>query len=305
MPYTPLNINVYSAAFSGAMAAMCSPWGSAVVNPSSPSYTRQVAAAAAWAQAVDAAWALITAQQPSGYDSLGLTLMSQTYHSTHPIAPQDLAAFATVTNWTIPARAIVAAVSQGHANLTTIQNITPPPLPNGNRAEGGGNPAVINAGAIRIAGMKLIAKNSGMFLAGFNFRYDAVAADAITFQVQVWTDTVPGVPLTFTDATQTGFGSDGTAQPGNVAVADNGLYVSNIAAGLTVTGGSAMYNANVVAMGATGVTVLDWNGVTGVGSPAVGNEHPTPIGQTLALVVSINNAAARTLGAVSGYMIEL
>lgn len=305
MPYTPLNINVYSAAFSGAVAAMCSPWGSAIINSSSPSYTKQVAAAAAWAQAVDVAYAAITTQQPSGYDSLALTLMSQAYHASHPIAPQDLAAFATVANWNIPARAVVAAMSQGHANLSTIQNITPPPLSGNNRAEGGGNPAAINAGAILIAGMKLIAKSSGMFLAGFNFRYDAVAADAITFAVQVWTDTVPGTPLSFTNATQTGPGSDGVAQPGNVAVADNGFWRSSVAAGLTVTNGSIQYSVNVVSMAASGVLVLDWNGVTGVGSAIVGNEHPTPIGQTLALVVSINNAAARTLGQVNGYMIEL
>lgn len=123
MAYVPLNVNVYSAAFAGAMAVMCNPAGAAITDPLTADYAPFAAAAAAWAQAVDVAWT--AAPIPNSYDVQCIQQLSAAYHTSHPIAPSQLATFSIQANWTIPAVALVAAVRQGDANFTT-QGIVPP-----------------------------------------------------------------------------------------------------------------------------------------------------------------------------------
>lgn len=125
MPYTPLNVNVYSAAFAGAMAAMCNPTGAAIVDSASANYANFCLVAEAWAQAVDTAWGITPA--PNEFDVNCLQSLSAAYHSSHPIAPQASSVFSNPANWTIAARAAVAVVKEGDANFATL-GITPPPL---------------------------------------------------------------------------------------------------------------------------------------------------------------------------------
>lgn len=118
MPYIPLNINVYTAAFAGAMASMCNPNGAAIIDPTSNDYAPIASIAAAWAQAVDIAWT--ATPLPNEYDIECIQALSAMYHGGHPSVPLG-------TNWTLPATALVAAVRQGDTKLTSL-SITPPPL---------------------------------------------------------------------------------------------------------------------------------------------------------------------------------
>jgi hypothetical protein len=311
MPYTPNNVDIYSAAFAGAVATICSPWGSAIIDPSSANYSNQVAAAAAWAQAIDTVWAgILPLPTPNNYDLNCLQLMSQAYHSTHPIAPKALPAFATQANWTIPARAVIAAVLQGDANFGT-QFITPPSIPSQNQAMGAGVPHIPGGGGqTTILAMKLIAKSSGMFRIGWDICYNAVATDTIAVTTQIYTDAVAGVPLTLGAATYQGFGSNGFAQPGNVAVNDNGLYLSNAVGGITIAGDNGGFIANTstqtVGTAATGV-ITAWNGIFGsAGYPIPGDKRPTPIGQTFLVTLSVTNTGgARAIQVAGACMYEL
>lgn len=126
-PYVPLNVNVFSAAFAGAMSAMSSPYGAAVIDPTSIDYEPYCLAAMSWAQAVDIAWGVAI---PNDVNLNNIRLVSLAYHQTHPIAPHDLPAYSTVANWTQSAIATVAIAREGDANYAAA-GIIPPPFGGG------------------------------------------------------------------------------------------------------------------------------------------------------------------------------
>jgi len=124
-PYVPLNVNVFSAAFAGAMSAMSSPYGAAVIDPTAIDYEPYCLAAMSWATAVDIAWGGIIV--PNDVNLNNIRFVSYAYHQTHPIAPHDLAAYSTVSNWTQSALATVAIAREGDANYAAA-GIIPPPI---------------------------------------------------------------------------------------------------------------------------------------------------------------------------------
>lgn len=124
-PYVPNNLNVFSAAFTGAMSAMSSPYGSAVIDPTVIDYEPYCLAAMSWAQAVDTAWGVSI---PNDVNLQNIRLVSYAYHMTHPIAPHDLPAYTSTSNWAQSATATVAIALEGDANYAAA-GIIPPPFP--------------------------------------------------------------------------------------------------------------------------------------------------------------------------------
>lgn len=127
-PYVPLNLNVFTAAFTGAMSAMSSPYGAANIDPTLIDYEPYCLAAMSWAQAVDTAWGAIIV--PNTVDLDCIRFVSNTFHATHPIAPHDLAAYSTPANWAQFALATVAIAREGNANYAAA-GIIPPPFGGG------------------------------------------------------------------------------------------------------------------------------------------------------------------------------
>ncbi len=124
MTYVALNNEIYSAAYAGAMSQCVIRTGQSPNLSPPPVYTSYTAIADAWAQAVDIAWAGLPS---SNFQNHAIETESETYHTTHPVAPADLAAAALPAYWTIPATAIVAAVNTavGPTAKLTITERTP------------------------------------------------------------------------------------------------------------------------------------------------------------------------------------
>lgn len=306
MPYSPLNINVYTAAFAGAMAGIGVPNGAFIVDPVTGDYSSVAAVSAVFAQAVDTAWGAVVV--PNSFD---LACISEAASSLFARGASPLTGNTLLqANWTIVATALVAMVRQGDTNFGT-QNITPPGVSGSNRAYGQGGATTAGAATITvIAAMKLIAKGSGLFKAWCNLSWAALtAADVGTMTVKVFTDAVAGTPLTLGNVGSVGFGSDGVAQPGNVAVATNGPFTSNAGAGITIAGGSAGYTDDTKAIteGTAAVgAIFSWENIVGLAAPAAGAETPIPVGQTCLVTISLTNSvAARATGNISLGMYEL
>jgi len=123
-PYVPNNINVFSAAFAGAMSAMSSPYGAAVIDPTVIDYEPYCLAAMSWAEAVDTAWGAIAI--PNDVNLHNIRLVSYAYHTTHPIAPHDLPAYSSPTNWAQSATATIAIALEGDANYAAAGLVPPP-----------------------------------------------------------------------------------------------------------------------------------------------------------------------------------
>jgi hypothetical protein len=107
------------------MSAMSSPYGSAVIDPTALDYEPYCLAAMSWAQAVDTVWGAILI--PNDVNLQNLRLVSHAYHTTHPIAPHDLAPYSDPTNWAQSAAATVAIALEGDANYAAA-GLIPPPL---------------------------------------------------------------------------------------------------------------------------------------------------------------------------------
>jgi len=296
MAYTPVNINVYSAAFAGAVAGLGAPNGAFVIDPLGADYAGPVNVAAFFAQAVDTVWGTAVA---NSYNLAAITELSNNLFARGPGYPLT-GAVLTQANWTIVATALIALVRQGDTNASATQNITPPGVSGSNRAYGNGGATTSNTtpNACIVAAVKLVAKSSGLFKAWCNFSWAALAATHVgTVTVNVFTDNVAGVPLTLGNVASIGFGSNGVAQPGNVAVNNNGPFGSNNAAGITIAGANAGYLANTKAItegtAAVGAAIA-WEGIVGLAAPAAGAETPIVVGRTCLVVVSIAETVANT-----------
>lgn len=306
MAYVPKNINVFASAFAGAMAGAGVPNGAFIVDPSAGDYAGVAGVAQAFAQAVDTAWGNVT---PANiYDQNCLTDAAQALFSrgAFPVT----AATQTQTNWTTAATALVAMVQEGDAVMAG-QGVNPGAGSGSNRAYGAGGATTAAAATITvIAAAKLIAKGSGLFKAWASMSWAALAAaDVGTFTVKVFTDAVAGTPLTLGNVGAIGFGSNGFAQPGQVAVNNNGPFTSNAGAGITITGANAGYTEDTKAVteGTAAVgAMFAWENVIGVAAAAAGAETPIPVGQTCLVTLSITNSvAARATGNISIGMYEL
>jgi hypothetical protein len=303
--YVPLNIQVFSAAFAGAMASVVS--SGPVADTTQADYANYAAIASAVAQAVDTQWG---ANPASAYELGCLQALVNNYWINRNPSPASLAGYQTVANFTALANAFVAIVKSGDTQLTA-NNIAAPGLAGSSRAYGSGGATTAGQATITvIAAAKLISRMSGVFQAWASISYAAAAAaDVVTFTAKIFTDAVAGTPLTLGNAAQIGFGSNGIAQPGNVAVNNNGAFASNNGAGITLTGASAGFTADskVETVGTAAVGAFyAWNNCVGQAASAAGNENPIPNGQTCCLTLSVtNSAAARATGNISIGLIEL
>lgn len=308
MAYTPLNINVYAAAFSGAMAGIGVPSGAFIVDPATADYAPMALIAAAFAQAVDTAWG--AARQANTYDLNCITDSASNIFARGAGFPLS-GAVLTQANWTTVATALVAMVQQGDTNASSLQNITLPGVGGSNRAYGQGGATTAGQATITvIAAMKLIAKGSGLFKAWCNLVWSGLtAADIGTMTVKVFTDNVPGTPLTLANVGAIGFGSNGVAQPGNVAVNNNGPFTANAGAGIVPAGANAGYTDDTKAITqgtAAAGAIYNWENIVGLAAPAAGVETPIPVGQTCLVTISLTNSvAARATGNISLGMFEL
>jgi hypothetical protein len=180
-----------------------------------------------------------------------------------------------------------------------------------NRAEGFGQPGVVVTSGGIIGAMKLVAKTSGMFLAGWNLVYNALKTDLVECIITVYVDNVAGVPLTLTNALQIGYGANGTAQPGHIIVQDNGVFLANDPGGILLTGANEGFplDRKPIVLGDIPQTaaILTWSNIIGRSMTSDNNERSVPVGKTccITLAVTDNHGAQPTNSSVTGYMVEL
>jgi hypothetical protein len=122
MTYTPQNLDVYTAAFAGAIAGAGVPSGAFIVDPTSGDYAPASTIATVFAQAVDTAWGSATA---NAYDIEAITDAACNLFvrgAGYPVS----GVVTTQGNWTIVATALVALIRQGDAAATAGGIVFPP-----------------------------------------------------------------------------------------------------------------------------------------------------------------------------------
>lgn len=120
MAYTPINIDAYTNAYSGALAGMAvSGW---IVDPTSADYSNVAAIAGAFAQAFDVVWN--NAAELNWLQIQSIQSVCQEQFAGHAPGSLDNAALAQASNWAVPAAACAALVLQGDAFVTS-EGITP------------------------------------------------------------------------------------------------------------------------------------------------------------------------------------
>lgn len=126
MSYVPLNLDVYTAAYAGAIAGAGVPSGAYIVDPVEGDYLPITEVATVFAQAVDTAWGAVSANT---YDIEAITDASTNIFvkgAGHPIGGLVI----TQGNWTIVATALVALIREGDA-AAAGGGIVFPPIPSG------------------------------------------------------------------------------------------------------------------------------------------------------------------------------
>ena len=114
MTYSPLNINVYTAAYAGATAGVGIPTGAFIIDPVSNDYAEQISVAVVFAQAVDTAWGAVGANV---YDIEAITDAADNLFARGPGCPIE-GVIVTQANWTIVATALVALIRKGDSVAT-------------------------------------------------------------------------------------------------------------------------------------------------------------------------------------------
>ena len=122
MTYSPLNINVYTAAFAGAVAGTGIPSGAFITDPVSDDYGLPISVATVFAQAVDTAWG---ANSANTYDIEAITDAADNLFARGAGWPIE-GAVITQDNWTIVAVALVAMIRKGDSTATAGGIVFPP-----------------------------------------------------------------------------------------------------------------------------------------------------------------------------------
>lgn len=149
-----------------------------------------------------------------------------------------------------------------------------------NRASTGAPPAVHTPLAATITpfiGIKLTAVSSGLFMTSLMAMLAAVAADVVTTTITVYTDAVPGVPLTL---------------PANAALVagSGGVYVDNSGAGIAPSAGATAGSVITAPAQTIGTAAADEQ-MQFVGLLSNGGT-PIPIGSTFYVTMSVTDSAA-------------
>jgi hypothetical protein len=158
MPYTPINLQILSAAFAGAMAAFgASAYQGSFIQP----FSVEATVALVFAQAVDTQWNNVAA--PTVFEVETCYLASLLLMRDRGSFP-NTARLNDVTNWTASAIQIVGCILAGDVRATASGIVFP--VVGG----GGGGSAVGVAGSVQFSG------GAGNFAAdGATFRFDNVA----------------------------------------------------------------------------------------------------------------------------------
>jgi hypothetical protein len=120
MAYTPVNVDAYTNAYSGALAGMAiSGW---IVDPTSADYSNVAAIAGAFAQAFDTVWNNATTLNWLQIQSIQSVCQEQ--FAGHAPGSLDNAVFTQASNWAVPAAACAALVLEGDAFVAS-EGITP------------------------------------------------------------------------------------------------------------------------------------------------------------------------------------
>jgi hypothetical protein len=120
MAYTPINIDAYTNAYSGAIAGMAiSGW---IVDPTSADYSNVATIAGAFAQAFDVVWNNGT--ELNWLQIQSIQSVCQEQFAGHAPGSLDSAALAQAANWAVPAAACAALVLQGDSFVAS-EGITP------------------------------------------------------------------------------------------------------------------------------------------------------------------------------------
>jgi hypothetical protein len=140
MAYTPINIDAYTNAYSGALAGMAiSGW---IVDPTSAEYSSVTAIAGGFAKAFDLVWNSATALNWLQIQSIQSVCQEQ--FTGHAPGSLDNAALAQASNWAVPAAACAALVLEGDAFVAS-EGITP------NTPGGGGDGGTRTPGTAYVA----------------------------------------------------------------------------------------------------------------------------------------------------------
>lgn len=131
MAYTPVNLNVYTAAYAGAIAGIGIPSGAFIINPNQSSYVPVTVVATAFAQAFDTAWGATPEANLYDIEAIAEACCNTFVKGSGAPMTGDVT---TQDNWTIVATAIVALIKAGDGAATT-GGITFPPV-----GSGGGGP---------------------------------------------------------------------------------------------------------------------------------------------------------------------
>jgi hypothetical protein len=124
MIMTPININVFIAAYSGAIAGMAtSGW---ITDPVSTDYSFVTAIAGAYAQEFDAVWNNATPINTLEQASI-TAVVSENFRGRGP-GPLADSAFTNPQNWSVNVAACIAVITEGNVYFAS-QGIVPPPVP--------------------------------------------------------------------------------------------------------------------------------------------------------------------------------
>jgi hypothetical protein len=120
MTYSPINVDAYTNAYSGAIAGMAvSGW---ITDPNAADYAKVSAIAGAFAEAFDTVWNDATALNWLQIQSI--QSVAQEQFAGHAPGSLDNASFVQAANWAVPAAACAALVLEGSAYVAS-QGITP------------------------------------------------------------------------------------------------------------------------------------------------------------------------------------
>lgn len=129
--------------------------------------------------------------------------------------------------------------------------------------------------------VKFVAKSSGLVDVNITAQYAAAAADVVTLTVDVYTDSVPGTPLTL---------------PANAVAVGAGLsanvFQDNSGAGIAPSGGATAVHTVTAPQWTQGTAFtnaqLEYDGLVALTSAGGG----VPAGQTIYVVFSVTNSVA-------------
>lgn len=173
MSYVPSNLQVFTAAYSGAIAGMVL-GARSIKDTNAADYANQATIAGAFAQALDTAWG--PSRATTLLDTNGINAACQSYwQTTQP--DQSAASHYTATRWAATALAILAPITAAESYFAT-QGIVPPVVPGGTPT-GGGN-IVANLAALAAVATGALQSGTQYYVQTLQTFFTLNATDTLT-----------------------------------------------------------------------------------------------------------------------------